>query len=162
MNEPYAEIPPGYSLPVTAAWFATGAVVTAVFSGSLAVLAKHAGLTEVLITGMIVPSFTWAVQLSASAIGLSATQRRLYWGNLGRVCLLGSVALLPAAVLNLAWPQPPLWLSAVNVLLSVALMGTDLIRRSAKHGIAIGWPMSWCVTIAANMGIFVWCSRGWW
>ena len=55
-----------------------------------------AELTEVLAVGMLVPSFTWAVQLSASGLALSAAQRKLYWGDLGRICLLGSVALLPA------------------------------------------------------------------
>ena len=46
-------IPPGFSFAATAAWFLAGGVVTALFSGSLAVLAKHAGLEEVLLVGMI-------------------------------------------------------------------------------------------------------------
>lgn len=162
MDNQAAAMPPGYSYTATAAWFAAGAAVTAVFSGSLAVLATNAGLTEVLVVGMLVPSFTWVVQMSASAVVLSARQRRLYWGDLGRVCLVGSVALLPGALVNLCLPGDWLWLSAANVLASVALMAVDLFRRSARHGIAWGWPASWCLTIAVNMGLFLWSSRDWW
>lgn len=129
--------PAGYSYPSTAVWFIAGGAVTAVFSGSLAVLTDKAGVAEVLMVGMFVPSFTWIVQMSASAIGLASSLRRLYWGDLGRVCVLGLVALLPAGILNLCLPQAPLWLSAANVLASVALMGLDLFRRSARHGIAV-------------------------
>jgi hypothetical protein len=154
--------PAGYSYPSTAVWFIAGGVVTAVFSGSLAVLTDKANVAEVLMVGMCVPSFTWIVQMSASAIGLTSSLRRLYWGDLGRVCLLGSVALLPAGILNLSPPQAPLWLSAANVLVSVALMGLDLFRRSARHGIAVVWPISWCLTISVNMGLFVWSSWAWW
>ncbi|MDB5313150.1 MAG: hypothetical protein JWO38_7352 [Gemmataceae bacterium] len=155
-------IPPGYSYPVTGILFALGGLVTAAFSGSLAVPASNAGLAEVLAVGMIVPSFTWVVQLTASGICLGSQARRLYWGDLGQVCLLGSVALLPAAVVNLVVPGPPLWLSAANVLLSVGVMAADLFRRSAGHGLSPGWPISWCLTIALNMTLFVLSSRGWW
>src|SRR5262249_55548737 len=151
-------VPAGYSYAATAGWFAAGAVVTAAFSGSLAALATNAGLAEVLFVGMLVPSFTWAVQLSTSGIALAAGQRRLYWGDLGRVCLLGSVALLPAAVANLCLSRAPLWLSAGNVLASVALMGVALFRLSARHGIPPGWPLSWCLTITVNMMLFFWSS----
>ena len=162
MNEQRDVIPPGYSYPATAGWFIAGGVVTAVFSGSLAMLAKNAGLAEVLAIGMLVPSFTWVVQMSASALRMSSAQRRLYWGDLGRICLLGSFALLPAAIVNLVLPQPPLWLSSANVLASVALMAGDLFRRSARHGIEVGWPITWCLTITVNMSLFVWSSWAWW
>ena len=157
-----AAIPVGYSYPATAGWFIAGAAVTAVFSASLSALAKNAGLPEVLLVGMLVPSFTWVVQLSASTVGLTRELRRLYWGDLGRVCLLGSVALLPAAIVNLCLPQAPLWLSGANVLASVAFMGLDLFRRSARQGILLGWPISWCLTITVNMGLFAWSSWAWW
>src|SRR4051794_9963583 len=101
-------IPEHYSYAATAAWFVAGGVVTSLFSGSLAVMAKHAGLAEVLLVGMVVPCFTWVVQLSASGLLLPAEKRRLYWGDLGRICLLGSVALLPAAIVNLVLSRPPL------------------------------------------------------
>jgi hypothetical protein len=151
-----------YSYLGIAIRFLLGGIVTAAFSGSLVMLAKHAGLTEVLAVGMVVPSFTWVVQLSASALGLGPTTRRLYWGDLGHVCLLGSLALLPAAVVNLAMPGAPLWISAVNVLASVAFMAAELFRQTRRHGIAVGWPISWCLTITLNMAIFVWSSWKWW
>jgi hypothetical protein len=81
-------------------FFALGGLVTLLFSGSLAVLAAHATLREVLIVGMVVPSFTWIVQLSLSAILLNHAARGRYWSALSRICLLGSVALLPAAAVN--------------------------------------------------------------
>ena len=153
---------PGFSLLATAAWFVAGGAVTAIFSGSLATLAVNAKLVEVLAVGMIVPCFTWVVQLGASGFGLPAGKRWLYWGDLGRICLLGSITLLPAACANLFVPRAPLWFSAANVLGSVAIMGADLFRRSMRHGIARGWPLSWCLTITFNMMLFVWSSRGWW
>jgi len=54
--------------------------------GPLAALASHAGLVEVLTVGMLVPCFTWIVQLGASGLVLPAAERRLYWGDLGRIC----------------------------------------------------------------------------
>lgn len=155
-------LPPGYSYPATAALFILGGVVTAVFSGSLVKLARNADLKEVLTVGMIVPSFTWVVQILASGGLMSGRSRRLYWGDLGRICLLGSLALLPAALVNLALPDPPLWLSAANVLASVGLMAVDLFRRAARHGIVVWWPISWCLTITVNMTLFVLASWRWW
>jgi len=163
MNEqPASDIPPGYSYVKTFAFFVLGGLVTAAFSGSLAVPAVHAGWVEVLAVGMVVPSFTWVVQMSASGLWLNPQLRRLYWGDLGRICLLGSVALLPAAGVNFLMHQPPLWVSAANVLLSVVLMAADLFRRSAHHGISTRWPVSWCLTITVNMALFLWSSHRWW
>ena len=162
MDKHAGMIPTGYSYPATAGWFAAGAAVTAIFSSSLAALAAHARLAEVLVVGMLVPSFTWVVQMGVSAARMPGAVRRLYWGDLGRVCLLGSVALLPAAIVNLSLPRAPLWLSGANVLVSVALMGVALFRRSARQGIGPGWPISWCLTISVNMGLFIWSSWGWW
>ncbi|MCE9604361.1 MAG: hypothetical protein K8U03_05585 [Planctomycetia bacterium] len=157
-----SRIPRGYSYLETAGWFAAGAVVTAIFSGSLAWTTERAGLMEVLIVGMLVPSFTWVVQISASAIGLAGALRQVYWGDLGRICLIGSVALLPAAIVNLCLSQAPIWVSAVNVLASVAIMAAALFRLTRGHGIAPVWPVSWCLTITVNMCLFVWSSWGWW
>ena len=155
-------IPSGDSYAAIAGWFLAGGAVTAVFSGSLAALTARASLAEVLLVGMLVPCFTWVVQLGASTVALPAGTRRLYWGDLGRVCLLGSVALLPAGLANLALPHVPPWVSAANVLASVALMAAALFRLSARHGIAPGWPISWCLTITVNMMLFLWSSRAWW
>ena len=153
---------PGYSYAATAILFALGGLVTAVFSGSLVRMSAHAGFAEVLITGMVIPTFTWAVQLSASGLLLKQDLRRLYWGDLGRICLLGSLALLPAGLLNLIMSAPPLWLSAGNVVLSVVIMAADLFRRTSKYGLSPLWPISWCVTISVNMTLFYLASRHWW
>ena len=162
MGDDCAAVPPGYSFPATAGWFVAGGAVTAAFSGSLARLTEKADLAEVLAVGMVVPCFTWVVQLSASGLLLPAGPRRLYWGDLGRACLLGSVALLPAAVVNLAVPGAPRWLSAANVLASVLVMAVTLFRLSARHGPARVWPASWCLTITVNMSLFLWASWRWW
>lgn len=146
----------------TVVLFAGGAVVTSIFSGSLVNLTTKASLSEVLLTGMVVPSFTWLVQLGASWIGLTGSSRQAYWRDLGWICLIGSVALLPAALANLVLHHPPLWVSAANVLLSVAIMAVILFRLSVAKRRALGWPISWCLTIAANMALFAWFSSGWW
>lgn len=151
-----------YSYLATAGWFIAGGIVTAIFSGSLVMLAQNAQLGEVLFVGMVVPSFTWVVQMAASAIGMSGQQRKIYWGELGRVCLLGSFALLPAALINLCLSGPPIWISGVNVITSVAIMGAMLYRRTTRHGIAPAWPISWLFTITVNMDLFMWVSRRWW
>jgi hypothetical protein len=156
------EVPAGYSYAATAGWFAAGGAVTAVFSGSLARLTSKAELAEVLAVGMVVPCFTWAVQLAASAAAMTRARRLTYWGDLGRVCLLGSVALLPAAIVNLSLSEPPRWASAANVLASVAIMGAELFRRSIRRGTGLWWPASWCLTITVNMLLFLWASWGWW
>ena len=162
MREQDDSPPRGYSYNATGRWFLAGAAVTAIFSGSLAVLTQKVSWSEVLLTGMIVPSFTWVVQLSAALIGLRKTQRCYYCGDLGRVCVIGSVALLPAAYANLFVPFPVGWWSVVNVLLSVTLMGLFLFRFSARHGITPHWPASWCLMICVNMGLFLWASWHWW
>lgn len=146
----------------TAKFFIAGVFVTAVFSGLLARLTPNADLEEVLAIGLIVPSFTWVVQLFVSSKLLPTDNRRKYHAALSRVCLLGSIALLPAAVINLCLAQPPFWISAANVLASVVIMAIDLFRRSAAQNISRWWPVSWCGTIACNIAIFVWVSRDWW
>jgi len=161
-NAAAGEDPAGYSDLATAGWFISGAVVTAIFSGSLAPAATNAELREVLLVGMLVPSFTWVVQATASAVAFPSALRRLYWGDLGRICLLGSIALLPAAIINLCLPPAPLWISAANVLASVVLMAAALFRLTRPHGISPAWPISWCLTITVNMCLFVRASWNWW
>ena len=46
---------------------------------------------------MVRGSFTWVVRMGASGFALATEQRRRYWGDLRRICLLGSVAVMPAA-----------------------------------------------------------------
>lgn len=151
-----------YTYPEIAAYFAAGGLVTAVFSGSLAVLAKNATFAEVLATGLIVPTFTWAVQLTASWLLMRAEERQIYWGTLSRVCLIGSIALLPAGIFNLLHGSPLLWPSAMNVLASVGIMASEMFRRCDTHKISSWWPASWTATICLNMAIFVFASRHWW
>ncbi len=161
MNTDAAEAQPE-SLPAIAVHFLHGGLVTAAFSGSLDVPAVHAELPEVLAVGMIVPCFTWVVQTAAARALLDARRRQLYWGDLGRACVWGSYALLPAAAVNLLTSQPPLWVSAANVLASVALMTAYLARVAPRHGLSRLWPFSFLCTISVNMGLFVLSSRAWW
>lgn len=146
----------------TTLWFAGGGLVTAFFSASLYRHATQASFGEVLLTGMIVPSFTWVVQLSSSWLLLRPATRSFYWNDLGHVCFWGSVALLPAAVINALDLPFGLLGSALNVLVSVVLMGWLLLRRTQAHSIHWLWPVGWCCTIALNMAIFVTVSRHWW
>lgn len=163
MSEPQApSFLQGDSYPATAVYFLLGGLVTSPFSGSLDVPAVHADLPWVLAVGMIVPCFTWVVQVSASGLLMPEPTRRRYWGDLGRICLLGSFALLPAAAYNLLVPTPSWWVSAGNVLLSVFVMAADLFRRSAQHGLSMLWPISWFLTISVNMTLFYLSSRSWW
>jgi hypothetical protein len=152
----------GNSYWLSAAWFMAGGLLTAAFSGSLVRLTTKAGFAEVLAVGMLVPSFTWVVQLGLATIGLAGKARRVYVGALARVCLLGSFALLPAAIVNWCAANPPGWISVTNVLLSAALMGGELFRRTARSGLSPAWPTSWCLTISLNMALFLFASRAWW
>lgn len=161
-----------HSFASTAAWFASGGLVTVVFSGSLAALTDQVQLAEVLAIGMLVPCFTWVVQLLASAGLMPSTKRTIYWSQLGRACFVGSVALLPAAVVNYATTDvfavefvttaTARWLSVANVLASVVLMALFLFRRAAVRHIALAWPISFCATISVNMALFLASSWHWW
>jgi hypothetical protein len=156
-------LPPGTStLLPTAAFFTGGALVTACFSASLYLLTHGVTFSHVLLISMIVPSLTWLVHLSASWVFLPVEARLRYWRILGIACWVGSVALLPAAFVNLALAHPPGWLSTANVLLSVLVMAAVLFRLSAALGRHWLWPTTWCITIAANMALFVWISTSWW
>ena len=150
------------SYPATVLLFIAGGLVTAVFSGSLYEIAHGVSLTEVLAVGLVVPSFTWLAQLTAAFFWLYRDQRRVYARDLAWVCLVGSVALLPAAIANFLITDAPLALSVANVVASVLLMATLIFLRSVLHGVSVIWPMSWCTFIAMNMTLFAWVSRHWW
>lgn len=147
-----------------------GALVTGVFSGSLAWLTTQAQWEEVLLIGMIVPTFTWLVQLTAAAVLLPAHQRDRYWAHLGWICLLGSFVLLPVGLVNLVSIPDGRFLtvaglriwSAAGVLASVAIMAAALFRLTRRDGIPDFWPISWCITITINMTLFVLSSWHWW
>lgn len=150
------------SFAKTACWFLAGGAVTSLFSGSLYKLAENISFSEVIVVGMVVPCFTWFVQIGTSGLLMQRQQRDVYWSDLGWVCFWGSVALVPAGILNLLATSPPWSLSAANVLASVAVMSILLFRLCARQAIPIVWPVSFCATISLNMAIFLWSSRHWW
>src|SRR5215475_7101783 len=86
-------------------------LVTAVFSSSLKVFFQAVSWREVLVKGLLIPCFTWTIQLLLSAVFLDGPGRLLYWNRLGWVCLIGSIALLPAAFYNYLNAQPWVWVS---------------------------------------------------
>ena len=142
--------------------FILGGLATAVFSSSLVRLSAQAPLSEVFATGMVVPSFTWAVQLAAAALLLPRAGRDAYWGDLSRACLLGSVLLVPAGIFNWFAADPPRWPSILSIGVSVIVMAVLLFRRAAIRRASLAWPASWCVTILVNITLFALASRSWW
>jgi len=130
-------------------------LVTAVFSASLKVLFQTVSWREVLLKGLLIPCFTWTVQLLLSAVFLKSADRLTYWNRLGWVCLIGSIALLPAAFYNLRSATPWVWISIVNVLASVVLMAVSLhllLRRASFRWL---WTLSWVVLIVINMTLYL-------
>lgn len=144
------------TLRTIALLFASSFLVTAVFSASLKTFFAAESWTEVLVKGLVIPCFTWTVQLVLSALYLNAERRIVYWTQLGVVCLVGSLALLPAAFVNFAHASPPPSLSALNVLLSVVVMATCLHRRLRARGFAPRWTVGWVVLICINMSLYLW------
>jgi len=130
-------------------------LVTAVFSTSLKVFFQSVSWREVLIKGLLIPCFTWTIQLLLSAIFLDGKTRLRYWNRLGWVCLIGSIALLPAAFYNFLTVQPWVWLSIVNVLASVVLMAITLHVLLRRAGFRWQWTLSWVVLIVVNMSLYL-------
>ena len=58
-------------------------LVTAVFSASLKVFFQSVSWREVLIKGLLIPCFTWTVQLLLSVAFLKTEDRLTYWNRLG-------------------------------------------------------------------------------
>lgn len=130
-------------------------LVTAVFSASLKVFFQTVSRREVLIKGLLIPCFTWTLQLLLSAAFLDGRSRFRYWNRLGWVCLIGSIALLPAAFYNLLTVQPWVWISVVNVLASVVLMAMTLHMLLRRDGFRWQWTLSWVVLIVINMSLYL-------
>ena len=130
-------------------------LVTAVFSASLKVFFQAVSWREVLIKGLVIPCFTWTVQLLLSAVFLDGKSRLRYWTVLGWVCLIGSVALLPAAFYNFRTVQPSVWISIANVLASVVLMAITLHALLRRDGFRWLWTLSWVVLIVINMTLYL-------
>ena len=135
--------------------FAGSFLVTAVFSASLKVFFQAVTWREVLLKGLLIPCFTWTVQLLLSAIFLDRQSRLKYWNRLGWVCLIGSVALLPAAFYNYLTGQPWVWISIANVLVSVVLMAITLHLLLRRVGFRWLWTLSWVILIAINMSLYL-------
>ena len=134
-------------------------IVTAAFSASLKVFFTLALWGEVLSKGLLIPCFTWTVQLVLSAVLLRGERRVVYWGQLGLVCLIGSVALLPAAIYNLTATRPLAVVSVSSVLTSVVLMASSLyvrLRRRGFHGL---WAASWVLLILVNMSLYLYSVK---
>jgi len=110
---------------------------------------------EVLIKGLLIPCFTWTVQLLLSAAFLKTEDRLTYWNSLGWVCLIGSIALLPAAFYNLRSAKPLMWISILNVLASVVLMAVALHFLLRRAGFRWLWTLSWVVLIVINMSLYL-------
>ncbi|MBC7933482.1 MAG: hypothetical protein H7Z38_23215 [Rubrivivax sp.] len=134
-------------------------VVTAAFSASLKAFFAHASWGEVLSKGLLIPCFTWSVQLLLSAAYLRGERRLVYWGQLGVVCLIGSAALLPAAIYNLTAPGPLVIVSVLSVLASVALMALSLYVRLRRLGFHWLWAVSWILLILVNMSLYLYSVR---
>ena len=130
-------------------------LVTAVFSASLKVFFQEISWRAVLIKGVLIPCLTWTVQLLLSAVFLKTQDRLIYWNRLAWVCLIGSIALLPAAFYNLSSPAPWVWISIANVLASVVLMAVTLHFLLRRAGFRWLWTLSWVVLIVINMSLYL-------
>src|SRR5215813_6050810 len=135
--------------------FLASFLATAVFSASLKVFFPVVSWREVLIKGLLIPCFTWTIQLLLSAVFLKTDDRLTYWNRLGWVCLLGSIALLPAAFYNLRSATPWVWISILNVLASVVLMAVTLYLLMRRAGFRSLWTLSWVVLIIINMSLYL-------
>lgn len=134
--------------------FVLSFLVTAVFSISLKTFFTTEAMTRDLSKGLIIPFFTWTVQLVLSAILLRGEERLFYWTQLGVICLIGSVALLPAAFYNFAVENPSPIVSIASVLLCVAIMCVTLYFRLKPHDYNILWTIGWTATIIVNMSLY--------
>lgn len=148
------EIPPSFRVIV--ALFVPSFLVTGVFSASLKVFFTDEDWSEMLVKGLVIPCFTWTVQLILSALYMTGERRIIYWTQLGIVCLIGSLALMPAAFFNLMLRHPSPLVSVFNVLLSVGIMATWLRFSLRARGFKARWAVGWVVLICINMSLYLW------
>lgn len=134
--------------------FVLSFLVTAVFSVSLKTFFAVEAMSRDLSKGLIIPFFTWTVQLVLSAFLLRGAERIFYWTQLGVICLIGSVALLPAAFYNFAVENPSPIVSIASVLLCVAIMCVTLYFRLKPRGYSLLWTLGWTATIIVNMSLY--------
>lgn len=129
-------------------------LVTAVFSVSIKTFFAAESWTLNLSKGLLIPCFTWTVQLVLSALLLRGEERLFYWTQLGVICLVGSIALLPAAFYNFAAQAPSPSVSIASVLLCVAIMCVTLYFRLKPRGYNLLWTIGWTATIIVNMSLY--------
>jgi hypothetical protein len=134
--------------------FVLSFLVTAVFSISLKTFFARESLMLDLSKGLIIPFFTWTVQLVLSALLLGGEERVFYWTQLGVICLIGSIALLPAAFYNFISAAPAPLASVVSVLLCVAIMCVTLYFRLKPRAYSPFWTIGWTATIIVNMSLY--------
>lgn len=135
--------------------FVLSFLVTAVFSVSLKIFFATESWTLNLSKGLLIPCFTWTVQLILSALLLRGESLVVYWTELGVICLVGSFALLPAAFYNFAVDNPRPLVSVINVLTSVAIMCVTLYFRLKPHNFNPLWTVGWTLTIIVNMTLYL-------
>jgi hypothetical protein len=135
--------------------FLASFLVTAIFSASLKVFFVSVSWREVLLKGLLIPCFTWTIQLLLSAVFLDRQDRLTYWNRLGWICLIGSIALLPAAYYNYRTLEPWVYVSIFNVLASVVLMAVTLHFMLGRAGFRWQWTLSWVVLIVINMSLYL-------
>lgn len=134
--------------------FVLSFLVTAVFSVSLKTFFTAEAMTRDLSKGLLIPFFTWTAQLILSALLLRGEERLFYWTQLGVICLIGSIALLPAAFYNFAVENPLPIISIASVLLCVAIMCVTLYFRLKPRHYNILWTIGWTATIIVNMSLY--------
>src|ERR1044072_9668344 len=134
--------------------FIGSVLVTAVFSASLKVFFQEVSCREVLTKGLLIPCFTWTIQLLLSAVFLKTADRLTYWNRLGWVFLIGSIALLPAAFYNLRSATPWVWISILNVLASVVLMAVTLHFLLRRAGFYLLWIFILVVLLVIKISSF--------
>ncbi len=150
-----AEFPVGARVALIAALFTVGGgLVTAPFSISIARWMTGDTFAQALAKGLVIPVFTWAVQLTVAALLFRGTKRYEYAVQLGVVCTLGSAALWPAALYNAIAEHPSPWVSAANVYASVLFMFIELRRRNRILGLPGYLAPVFLATIHVNMAIF--------
>ncbi len=138
--------------------FALSFLVTAVFSVSIKTFFAAESWTLNLSKGLIIPCFTWTVQLLLSAFLLRGADRLFYWTQLGVICVIGSFALLPAAFYNFAVSNPSPVISIVSVLACVLIMCVTLYFRLKPGSFNLLWTLGWTATIIVNMSLYAYSA----
>jgi hypothetical protein len=152
-------LPADYSVPRRLALVALlftvgGGVLTAPFSASIARFMIRDTFAQALAKGLVIPMFTWAVQLLIAWRLFRGRLRYEYAVQLGIVCTVGSVSLWPSAAIHALVADASPWISAANVYLGVWIMGAELYRRGRILGLPAFVAPVFLATIHVNMALF--------